>query len=43
MAGYHVVEVEVTQKLYNSLKLAADRYGQDVQKFIEDRLEELYG
>jgi hypothetical protein len=43
MANYHVIEVELTNKLYNSLQSMAKSYGQDVKEFIEDRLEELYG
>ena len=43
MAGYQTIEVEVTQKLYNSLQSIAKSYGQDIGQFIEDRLEELYG
>lgn len=43
MASYEYIEVEVTQKLYNSLQVIAKSYGVDVKAFIEDRLEELYG
>jgi hypothetical protein len=43
MAGYQLIEIEVTQKLYNSLQSIAKSYGQDVKELIEDRLEELYG
>ena len=43
MAGYEYIEIEVTQKLYNSIQAIAKSYGVDVQVFIEDRLEELYG
>lgn len=43
MASYEYIEIEVTQKLYNSLQVIAKSYGVDVKVFIEDRLEELYG
>ena len=43
MASYEYIEIEVTQKLYNSLQAIAKSYGVDVKVFIEDRLEELYG
>jgi hypothetical protein len=41
--GPERIELDVTQKLYASLKQQADYYNIPVEEFIEDKLEELYG